>query len=76
MLDRALTIYNNDPNYQNEIARVLYKKGCVIQDAGNIAKGAFEIAKAESIYRTITGAGEDQVVGEGKFDTIIMFWSR
>ena len=76
MLQQALNIYNNDPLYNNEIARTKYKLGCTLQDSGEISKGRIEIEKAETLRRQILGGAPDQDVDEESFDKLVMFWSR
>ena len=76
MLEQALSIYNNDSLYSNEIARTTYKLGCTLQDLGEMSKGRTEIEKAETLRRQISGDAPDQEVDEESFDKLVMFWSR
>lgn len=76
MLEQALSIYNNDSLYRNEIARTTYKLGCVLQDSGEISKGQGEIDKAECLRRQIMPDITHENVDEDDFDRLVMFWSR
>ena len=76
MLEQALSIYNNDPLYNNEIARTTYKLGCTLQDSGEMSKGRMMIEKAEMLRCQILGGAPDQDVDEESFDKLVMFWSR
>ena len=76
MLEQALSIYNNDPLYKNEIARTTYKLGCVLQDSGEISRGQDEIKKAECLRREILPDATNEDIDEDTFDRLVMFWSR
>ena len=76
MLEQALSIYNNDSLYKNEIARTTYKLGCVLQDLGEMSNGRIEIEKAETLHRQMLSGAPDQDVDEESFDKLVMFWSR
>lgn len=76
MLEQALSIYNNDTLYRNEIARTTYKLGCVRQDSGDISRGQAEIADAEKLRREILPDIPDHEADEDSFDRLVMFWSR
>lgn len=76
MLEQALSVYNNDSLYRNEIARTTYKLGCVLQDSGEILRGQGEIDKAENLRRQITPDATNEDVDENTFDKLVMFWSR
>lgn len=76
MLEQALSIFNNDTLYRNEIARTSYKLGCVLQDSGDISKGKGLIEKAEALRREILPGAVDQDVDEDTFNGLVMFWSR
>ena len=76
MLQQALNIYNNDPLYNNEIARTTYKLGCTLQDSGEMSKGRMMIENAEMLRCQILGGSPDQDVDEESFDKLVMFWSR
>lgn len=76
MLEQALSVYNNDPLYRNEIARTTYKLGCTLQDSGDILRGQGEIDKAEKLRRQIMPHATDEDVDESTFDKLVMFWSR
>ena len=76
MLEQALSIYNNDSLYRNEIARTTYKLGCALQDSGEITRGRTEIDKAEGLRRQIMPDIANEDVDEDSFDRLVMFWSR
>ena len=76
MLEQALSIYNNDSLYRNEIARTRYKLGCVLQDSGQISEGQAEIVEAQKLRRMILPNVLDDDVDEESFDRMVMFWSR
>lgn len=78
MLDRALEIYNSNPEHlRNEIARTRYKRGCVYQDMGERQKGGDEIREAEKMRRRIVPPEEwHPENSEEDFDAIVQFWSR
>ena len=76
MLQRALSIYNNDPLYRNEIARTTYKLGCVLQDSGRISDGQTMIEQAAQLRREILPSAVDDYADEETYDKLVMFWSR
>lgn len=76
MLEQALSVYNNDSLYRNEIARTTYKLGCVLQDSGEILRRQGKIDKAERLRRQIMPDATNEDVDEDAFDKLVMFWSR
>lgn len=76
MLEQALSIYNNDSLYRNEIARTTYKLGCVLQDSGEISEGREKIEEAEEMRRKISPDSAECYADEDTFDRLVMFWSR
>ena len=76
MLEQALSIFNNDNMYKNEIARTSFKLGCVLQDSGEIARGKDLIEKAQELRLQILPQASSQDVDEETFDRLVMFWSR
>ena len=78
MLKKALDVYRKHPVFfKNEIARTIYKLGCVLQDAGNLSQGTQLIEEAEQLRREIVPpehwapAKYDQ-----DYDEIVQFWTR
>ena len=78
MLERALELYNSNPDHlKNEIARTRYKRGCIYQDMGERQKGSEEIREAETMRKKIVSPEKWQPAkGEEDFDAIVQFWSR
>jgi hypothetical protein len=78
MLEQALEVYRSSHLYRNEIARTLYKLGCVLQDSGKIEEGKGHIDEAEKQYRVIKASDpkESLDLDEQDYDRLVMFWSR
>jgi hypothetical protein len=73
-LRRALAIYEKGGvMYRNEIARSMYRLGCVLQDSGKIAEGRKEVMAAEKVRQDIFGKEWTPGQSEKDFKDLVFF---
>jgi hypothetical protein len=76
LLDQTIAIFEKSKYLRNELARSVFKLGCVLQDAGDIRAGGDKIRKAEEMRASILGDWYFPSDQEHDYDMLVMFWSR
>lgn len=72
----ALSIYADQDDYLNEIARTTYMLGLTYLEMEEMQKGAEEVKRAEDLTKKILGDDWVAPNGEESYDELVNFWSR
>ncbi|KAJ5414876.1 hypothetical protein N7509_000210 [Penicillium cosmopolitanum] len=78
-LQAALDIYQSGSDQgfrKGEIARTMYKKGCVLRLLGELGTAQNVLQKAKSLRKELIGMDDDRMNDESAFDELVSLWAR
>lgn len=78
LLDQALKIYGDRPEYTPEKARAYFLKGKLLTTLQDPERGRAALEQSFELYRSCTGKGTD-LQGDPSttdFEDLVVFWSK